>query len=184
MSARHLTTRVIAVAAALGLAACGGEPDRPLSGMGRGRHSVRRPRRAGTHRDAVGARGRQCRGRRAAVHPRCRPAKCGPGHGGGKAHQARQAYERAQQLVRTAAGTQKTLEDAQAALREAEARYNTAQTRLNRRRVASPVPGSSSRSISAPARWCRRAGRCWPCCRRRTLKVRFFVPRGELAGKS
>ena len=55
---------------------------------------------------------------------------------------ARQAFQRAQLLVKTNAGTQKALEDAEAALRTAEARLNSSQTRLARRRVASPVTGT------------------------------------------
>jgi HlyD family secretion protein len=54
---------------------------------------------------------------------------------------ARQAFERAQLLLKTSAGTQKALEDAEAALRTAEARLNSSQTRLTRRKVASPASG-------------------------------------------
>jgi HlyD family secretion protein len=54
---------------------------------------------------------------------------------------AQQAYDRAQALLRTSAGTQKALEDAEAALRTAQARLNSAQTRLARRKVFSPVEG-------------------------------------------
>jgi len=55
---------------------------------------------------------------------------------------AQQAYDRAQQLLKTQAGTQKNLDDAEAALRTAQARLNSAQTRLARRKVFSPVTGS------------------------------------------
>jgi HlyD family secretion protein len=55
---------------------------------------------------------------------------------------ARQAFERAQLLLKTAAGTQKNFEDAEAALRTAEARLNSSQTRLARRKVASPASGA------------------------------------------
>jgi len=54
---------------------------------------------------------------------------------------ARQAFDRAQVLLKTASGTQKALEDAEAALRSAEARLNSSQTRLTRRKVASPATG-------------------------------------------
>jgi HlyD family secretion protein len=57
------------------------------------------------------------------------------------AHNARVAFARAEQLVKTNAGTQKAFDDAQAALREAEARLNSAQTRLTRRTILSPVDG-------------------------------------------
>jgi HlyD family secretion protein len=54
---------------------------------------------------------------------------------------AQLAYDRAMQLVKTQAGTQKTVEDAEAAMRTAQARVNSAQTRLTRRKVFSPVAG-------------------------------------------
>jgi HlyD family secretion protein len=54
---------------------------------------------------------------------------------------AQQAYDRAQALLKTQAGTQRTMDEAEAALRTAQARLNSAQTRLARRRVFSPVAG-------------------------------------------
>jgi HlyD family secretion protein len=54
---------------------------------------------------------------------------------------AQQAYERALQLAKTQAGTQKNLDDAEALLRTAQARLNSSQTRLARRKVLSPVTG-------------------------------------------
>jgi len=53
----------------------------------------------------------------------------------------RTAFARAEQLVKTNSGTQKSFDDAQAALREAEAKLNSAQTRLTRRSIVSPVAG-------------------------------------------
>jgi HlyD family secretion protein len=54
---------------------------------------------------------------------------------------ARAAFSRAEQLVKTNSGTQKSYDDAQAALREAEAKLNSAKTRLDRRSILSPVSG-------------------------------------------
>jgi HlyD family secretion protein len=54
---------------------------------------------------------------------------------------ARTAFSRAEQLVKTNAGTQKAYDDTQAVLREAEARLNSAKTRLERRTIKSPVSG-------------------------------------------
>lgn len=54
---------------------------------------------------------------------------------------ARTAFSRAEQLLKTNAGTQKTYDDARALLREAEAKLNSAQTRLARRTIKSPVSG-------------------------------------------
>jgi len=50
--------------------------------------------------------------------------------------------ERARELLKTSAGTQKAYDDAQQAVREAEARLNSAKTRLGRRQVASPATGT------------------------------------------
>jgi HlyD family secretion protein len=55
---------------------------------------------------------------------------------------AQQAYDRARDLFKTQAGTQKNLEDAEATLRTTQARLVSSQTRLDRRKVASPVTGS------------------------------------------
>ena len=52
------------------------------------------------------------------------------------------AFERAQELLKRAVGSQKVFDDAEAALRSAEARLNSARTRLDRRRVLSPVTGT------------------------------------------
>ena len=47
---------------------------------------------------------------------------------------ARIAYQRAQELLKKAVGSQKAFDDAESALRTAEARLNSAKTRLDRRR--------------------------------------------------
>src|SRR6478609_11536247 len=54
---------------------------------------------------------------------------------------AQQTFDRAQQLAKTGAGTQRDFDAAQSALRVAQARLVTSQTRLARRKVASPVTG-------------------------------------------
>jgi HlyD family secretion protein len=55
---------------------------------------------------------------------------------------AQQAYDRARDLLKTQAGTQKAFEDTEAALRTAQARRNSSQTKLDRRKASSPVTGS------------------------------------------
>ena len=55
---------------------------------------------------------------------------------------ARQAYDRAKMLLKSAVGTQKAFDDAEANLRTAEARLNSTKTRLDRRRINSPATGS------------------------------------------
>ncbi len=93
---------------------------------------------------------------------------------------AQLAYERAQQLLKTQAGTQRALDDAEAALRTSEARLNSAQTRLARRKVFSPVGGSVQQIYY-------RVGELVPAGKPivallppSNLKVRFFVNEATL----
>jgi HlyD family secretion protein len=93
---------------------------------------------------------------------------------------AKQTFERAQQLARTGSGTQKDYDAAEAALRVAEAQLNTAQTRLARRKVASPFTGTIEQIYFRP-------GEIAPANRPivallppGNLKVRFFVPQAAL----
>jgi HlyD family secretion protein len=93
----------------------------------------------------------------------------------------RQAYERAQQLLQTKAGTQKDFDVAQALYREAEARFAAAQTRLARRRLLSPVTGLVQQVYY-------RAGETVPASRPivsilppGNVKVRFYVPEPMVA---
>ena len=89
---------------------------------------------------------------------------------------ARQAYERAQLLLKTSAGTQKAFEDAEATLRTAEARLNSSQTRLSRRKVSSPAAGVVQQVYF-------REGEMVPATRPvlallppENIKLRFFLP--------
>jgi HlyD family secretion protein len=93
---------------------------------------------------------------------------------------ARHALDRAQQLLKSSAGTQRAYDDAEAALRTAEARLNSAQTRLARRRMASPVAGTVQQVYF-------RQGELVPAGRPvlailppANIKVRFFVPEPAL----
>ena len=52
---------------------------------------------------------------------------------------AQQAFDRAKELLKTAAGTQKNYDDAEAALRQANANLAWSETRLARRRALSPA---------------------------------------------
>jgi HlyD family secretion protein len=88
---------------------------------------------------------------------------------------AQQSFDRARDLLKSQAGTQKTFEDAEAALRTAQARLNSSQTRLDRRKVASPVTGSVEQIYF-------RVGEMVPAGKPviallppENLKVRFFV---------
>ena len=79
---------------------------------------------------------------------------------------AKQAFDRAQQLMKSGSGTQKDFDVSQALYREAQARLAAAKTRLTRRKVAQPGRRAhSDRSISGPAKPCRRAARSSRSCR-------------------
>jgi HlyD family secretion protein len=89
---------------------------------------------------------------------------------------ARQAYDRAQLLLKTSSGTQKAFEDAEATLRTSEARLNSSQTRLARRKVSSPAAGVVQQVYF-------REGEMVPAGRPvlallppENIKLRFFLP--------
>jgi HlyD family secretion protein len=93
---------------------------------------------------------------------------------------AKHAFERAQALLKTSAGTQRAYEDAEAALRTAQARFNSSQTRLVRRKVESPASGTVQQLYY-------RVGEMVPAGRPVVallppdqVKVRFFVPEAVL----
>jgi HlyD family secretion protein len=93
---------------------------------------------------------------------------------------AKQAFDRAQQLLKTGSGSQKNFDDAEAVLREAQARLNAARTRLDRRKLMSPVAGIVQQVYY-------REGEVVPAARAAisilppgNLKVRFFVPQAVL----
>lgn len=88
----------------------------------------------------------------------------------------RQAFERAQTLLKTSAGTQKTLEDAEAALRTAEARLASAQTRLARRKMASPVTGTVQQIYYRPGELVPAGRPVVSLLPPGNIKIRFFVP--------
>lgn len=93
---------------------------------------------------------------------------------------ARQTFDRAQLLLKTAAGTQKAVDDAQAALREAEARLNSAQTRLKRRKVVSPAAGTVQQVYFRPGEMIQPGRAVLALLPPANLKIRFFVPQALL----
>jgi HlyD family secretion protein len=93
---------------------------------------------------------------------------------------ARQSFERAQQLLKTGAGTQKAHDDAQAVLREAEARLNSAQTRLARRAISSPVSGPVQQIYFRPGELVPAGRPVVAILPPGNLKVRFYVPQAML----
>jgi HlyD family secretion protein len=93
---------------------------------------------------------------------------------------ARQAFERAQALLKTASGTQRAVDDAEAALRTAEARLASARTRLARRKVASPVAGSVQQIYYRPGEVVSAGRPVVALLPPGNIKVRFFVPEATL----
>jgi HlyD family secretion protein len=89
---------------------------------------------------------------------------------------AKQTFERASQLSRTGAGTQKDFDAAQAALREAEARVKTSETRLARRSIASPVTGTVQQVYFRPGEVVTASKPIVALLPPGNMKVRFFVP--------
>ena len=93
---------------------------------------------------------------------------------------ARQAFERAQQLLKTGSGTQKAFDDAQAVLREIEARLNSSQTRLARRKVFSPATGTIQQIYYRPGEMVAASRPVVSLLPPGNIKIRFFVPEAEL----
>jgi HlyD family secretion protein len=90
------------------------------------------------------------------------------------------AFERAQTLLKTSAGTQKALEDAEATLRTARARLNSAETRLARRKMASPVAGSVQQIYYRPGEVVPAGRPVVALLPPGNIKIRFFVPEAVL----
>jgi HlyD family secretion protein len=93
---------------------------------------------------------------------------------------AQRAFERAQQLVKTGAGTQKDFDATQAATREADARLNSAQTRLARRRLTSPVTGIVQQVYFRPGETVLPGRPIIAMLPPGNIKLRFFVPEALL----
>lgn len=93
---------------------------------------------------------------------------------------ARQAFERADELLRAKVGSHKAFDDARAALREAEARVNSAQTRLARRRVPSPAAGFIHQVYYRPGEMVPAGRPVVALLPPGNVKVRFFVPEALL----
>ena len=94
---------------------------------------------------------------------------------------AKQAFDRAQQLMKSGSGTQKDFDVAQALYREAQARLNAAQTRLTRRKVLSPVDGLIQTVYFRPGETVPPGRAIVSILPPGNVKVRFFVPEPMLA---
>jgi HlyD family secretion protein len=93
---------------------------------------------------------------------------------------AKVTYDRAQELLKKAVGSQKVFDDAQAALRSAEARLNSARTRLDRRRVVSPVTGSVQEIYFRVGEMVQAGRPIVSLLPPENVRVRFFVPQAVL----
>ena len=93
---------------------------------------------------------------------------------------AQQAFDRAKELLKTAAGTQKTYEDAEAALRQAKANLAWSETRLARRRAPSPAEGTIQQVYYRPGETVPASRPVVALLPPGNLKIRFFAPETQL----
>lgn len=93
---------------------------------------------------------------------------------------AKQAYDRAQVLLKRAVGSQKAFDDADAALRSAQAKLNSARTRLERRSRASPVAGTIQEVYFRGGEMVEPGRPIVSILPPQNVKVRFFVPQSIL----
>lgn len=87
---------------------------------------------------------------------------------------ATQGLSRAQELLKTAAGTQKTYDDAEAAVRQAKANLEWSNTRLERRTGSSPVEGTIQQVYFRPGETVAPGRPVLSVLPPENLKIRFF----------
>jgi HlyD family secretion protein len=93
---------------------------------------------------------------------------------------ARETFNRAQQLLKTGSGTKKEFDAAQAALTEAEARLNSLQTKLARRSVFSPASATIQQVYFRPGEVVAAGHPVVSLLPPGNIKLRFFVPQAML----
>jgi HlyD family secretion protein len=93
---------------------------------------------------------------------------------------AQQSFDRAKELLRSAAGTQKTYDDAEAALRQSKANLDWAQTRLARRNAHSPGEGTIEQIYYRPGETVPAGRPVVALLPPGNLKIRFFAPQSVL----
>ena len=89
---------------------------------------------------------------------------------------AQQAFDRAKDLLKTAAGTQKNFDDAEAALRQANANLAWSETPLARRRALSPAEGTIQQVYYRPGETVIAGRPVVALLPPGNLKIRFFAP--------
>ena len=93
---------------------------------------------------------------------------------------SQQSFDRAKQLLTTAAGTQKTYDDAQAALLQAQANLDWSKTRLARRRGLSPADGTIQEIYYRLGETVPQGRPVMAMLPPGNLKLRFFAPEPQL----
>lgn len=89
---------------------------------------------------------------------------------------AQQQFDRAKELLKTAAGTQRTYDDAEAAFRQAKANLEWSQTRLTRRRAVAPAAGVIQQVYFRPGETVPPGRPVMSMLPPGNLKLRFFAP--------
>src|SRR5690349_16529318 len=93
---------------------------------------------------------------------------------------AQQGYDRAKELLKSAAGTQKNYDDAEAALRQAKANLEWSQTRLARRNAYSPGVATVEQIYYRPGETVPAGRPVVALLPPGNLKFRFFAPQAVL----
>jgi HlyD family secretion protein len=93
---------------------------------------------------------------------------------------AQQTFDRAKELLKSAAGTQKTYDDAEAALRQAKANLDWSQTRLARRNAHSPGDATVEQIYYRPGETVPAGRPVVALLPPGNLKFRFFAPQAVL----
>ena len=93
---------------------------------------------------------------------------------------AQQSFDRAKELLKSSAGTQKNYDDAEAALRQAKANLDWSQTRLGRRNAYSPSEGTIEQIYYRPGETVPAGRPVVALLPPRNLKIRFFAPQAVL----
>jgi HlyD family secretion protein len=93
---------------------------------------------------------------------------------------AQQSFDRAKELLKAAAGTQKTYDDAEASLRQAKANLEWSQTRLARRNAYSPGEATVEQIYYRPGETVPAGRPVVALLPPANLKLRFFAPQAAL----
>jgi HlyD family secretion protein len=91
-----------------------------------------------------------------------------------------QGFDRAKELLKTNAGTQKTYDDAESALRTANANLAWSETRLARRRAVSPADGTIQQVYYRPGETVPAGRPVIALLPPANLKIRFFAAQADL----